>query len=281
MNNKSLLNDNLKLGRIALKVKDLEATIKFYQDIVGLSLLKKTDNKAVLGVEDKEFIELNENKEYNYPTKAYTGLYHLAILLPTREALGQFLYHISRKNFRLDGAGDHIYSEAVYLRDNEGNGIEVYADRSRDQWKINSDGTIESATNPVDIQGILDEVKVEKWDGLDKGAIVGHVHLQIRDVTKVEETYVNLLGFEIKTLFHNALFLSKNGYHHHIAANPWSRTKEVLPENTTGLIYHTLIVDNFNVIKEALKTRIVKEYETAFFIEDGNGILIRIENASK
>lgn len=255
----------MEIKDVHLRVKNIEKSAKFYQDIMGLSLVSMDENEAILKIGTSS-LYLKKGESVGSLT---TGLYHFAVLLPSEEDLGRFLHHLSQMGFYEVGAGDHIYSQALYFEDLDGIGIEVYADRPRDQWVYEGD-SLKAATLPVDVQRLL-KIGVGSWHGMPKDSKIGHIHLQVRDLDNVRDVYVDGMGFEIKTAIPTALFISKDGYHHHIGANTWAGTDIVLrEENMTGLDYFTLAVDDIDWYKEHLKG--YKEIEDGLEVVDGNGI---------
>jgi catechol 2,3-dioxygenase len=172
----------------------------------------------------------------------YTGLYHFAILVPTRTDLGGWLAHWLGSGHALPGMGDHLVSEALYITDPDGNGIEIYRDRPRDTWQwVN--GRVQMATNPVDIRGMLAEAQSsgQSWTGLPAGTRLGHMHLQVGDINKAVAFYQGVLGFDIVAQMPTALFVSAGGYHHHIGMNIWhSKGADPTPKDVAGLRFFTI-----------------------------------------
>lgn len=262
------LNDNTKLEFVTLRVKNLSEMKDFYTNIIGLSVMEETDNSVKLGVDTQPILELITSDDVMIATKAYAGLYHFAILVPDEKYLGKILYHLFDVSHELSGAGDHLYSQALYTNDPEGNGIEIYADRPRSEWTINPDGTIVGATEAVDVQRLLEISDTTPWTGLPSGTKLGHVHLQVSDINNAREFYVNELGYDVKTDWNSALFVSKNGYHHDLGLNIWSGKIPALPENVTGLVR---IVSSVYTLEgfETLGSAIENGYE----VIDKDGIL--------
>lgn len=273
------LNDEMKLGEVAIRVMDIKRSLAFYTEIIGLAILEKNDYDVLLGVGEQPIIRLLENSLYRKDTVNYPGLYHTAILLPDEQDLGDLILHFIEKQAAIDGAGDHLYSQALYIHDPDGHGIEIYADRPRSEWTVNPDDTIESGTNPVNIERLIGLASRQPWTGLPLGTSVGHVHLEVASVSAFRDFYVDLLGMDVKTTWHNALFVSKGGYHHHIGANSWEKpVNQTQPEDVIGLEYFTIVVDNLPDMIQSLqqsqfKTRMEGQ---AFLIQDGNGIWLRL-----
>lgn len=228
------------VGVVNIKVKNLDYSLNFYQNIIGLQVLEKSDRKAVLTTDGETPLLILEQPENVTAKEAGTsGLYHFAILLPTRADLSVFLRHLIQTGYPL-GAADHYVSEALYLNDPDGNGIEVYRDRPSSEWTWNN-GLVDMATEQLDAQGILGESDAE-WRGLPAGTIMGHIHLHVGDLQKAEEFYTKGLGFNVVSYYPQAVFLSTGGYHHHIAINTWQGTGAKQPaENSVGLNWYTIV----------------------------------------
>lgn len=208
----------LQVGRVVLTVNDLGKVGDFYQDIIGLQRLSGDASAMVLGVDDAPLVELRRDGAARLrPNEA--GLFHTAFLLPDRQALGSWLRFAAEGGTRLDGASDHLVSEAVYLHDPEGNGIEIYADRPRDRWDQNG-AEVRMDTVALDLPGLL-RASRGPWQGAPAGTVVGHVHLQVGDVAQAEEFYMNSLGMDRSAHVFGASFFASGGYHHHLAGNIW------------------------------------------------------------
>ncbi|MFF2588805.1 VOC family protein [Peribacillus butanolivorans] len=225
---------------VSINVMHLDNAIRFYQDIIGLQLLKKTDRKAVLTTDGKTPLLTLEQPADVIPKEGRTtGLYHFALLLPTRADLSIFLRHLLQTEYRF-GASDHDVSEALYITDPDGNGIEVYWDRPSSDWKW-SNGEVAMGTDPLDGKSLLAESDAE-WNGLPAGTLMGHIHLHVADLRKTEEFYMLGLGFTIVNRFGGALFTSTGGYHHHIGLNTWNGVGAPAPKkNSVGLNWYSLV----------------------------------------
>lgn len=231
---------NVYVREVSIKVKNLEKSLDFYQNMIGFKVLEKKAGKAILTTNEKTPILTLEQPEDVVPKPARTaGLYHFAILLPTRADLSVFLRHLLETGYPL-GAADHYVSEALYLNDPDGNGIEVYRDRSADEWTWNN-GLVDMATEQLDANGILAESNAE-WTGLPEDTLMGHIHLHVNDLKKAEEFYVKGLGFQVVSYYPQAVFLSTGGYHHHIAINTWQGSgAQAPPKNSVGLNWYSLV----------------------------------------
>ncbi|MBV7506123.1 VOC family protein [Bacillus sp. sid0103] len=271
---------NIYVGEVNIKVKDLEYSLTFYQNIMGFQVLEKSERQAVLTTDGKTpLLTLEQPKDVVAKTGRTSGLYHFAILLPSRADLSVFLRHIIQTGYPL-GAADHYVSEALYLNDPDGNGIEVYRDRPSSEWKWNN-GLVEMATEELDGNGIIAESDAE-WTGLPVGTIMGHIHLHVADLKKAEEFYTKGLGLEVVSYYPQAAFLSSGRYHHHIAINTWQgQGAATLPKNSVGLNWYSLVFPNqaardkaINQLKQ-IGAQITKEAD--FFVtEDPSGNQIRL-----
>ena len=209
------------MGPVELSVGDLDRTLEYWQGVVGLRVLARENGTASLGT-DTELVRFVEEPGAR-PVEGHTGLYHVALLVPDRPSLARWLAHAARDAVRLEGLSDHFVSEALYLRDPDRHGIEIYADRPRDVWA----GKVKEVmtTEPVDVEnllGELDDPATEPFEGLPDGTIVGHTHLRVADIPATVEFYRDVLGLDVTAeLQATAAFLSAGGYHHHVGANTW------------------------------------------------------------
>ncbi|WP_144509543.1 VOC family protein [Bacillus sp. FJAT-22090] len=241
---------------VELKVMDLEESLSFYENIIGFKVLKKLENKVLLTADGKTALLSIEQRDDMMPKQQKTtGLYHFALLLPTRAHLGAVLRHFFENDIRI-GAGDHLVSEALYLDDPDGNGIEIYSDRPDTEWKWNGEH-VAMDTLQIDAQSILVEGEGMKWEGLPSETVMGHIHLHVADLAETEKFY-HTLGFEVVTPYPGALFMSTGKYHHHIGLNTWAgEGAPAAAENTVGLDAFTLVypsVETLTNVIESLKT---------------------------
>lgn len=211
--------DPLAIAGVALAVRDLDSVSRFYRDVVGLELIELSAGAARLGAGGVPLLDLLHRPDLLPRDPAAAGLYHTAFLLPSRADLGRWLAHAAQIGVRLDGAADHLVSEAVYLHDPEGNGIEIYADRPRSAWRWTGN-LVQMANDRLDMIG-LRALATEPWTGAPAGTRIGHVHLQVGDTGAAERFYAGLLGFDVTRCWPEAVFLSTGRYHHHFAANTW------------------------------------------------------------
>ena len=210
------------VGAVHLLVSDLPRSLAYYEHVVGLRPLAVEHERAVLGSHDERpLVELQTRAGVRPARRGAFGLYHFAILLPDRSALGRFAAHIASLGIRV-GMADHLVSESLYLWDPDGLGIEVYADRPRSAWKRNG-RELAMATDPLDIDNVIAEGAGVTWDGAPAGTTMGHVHLHVGSLESAEAFYHHAIGFD-KTVwsYPGALFMSAAGYHHHLGTNVWS-----------------------------------------------------------
>jgi catechol 2,3-dioxygenase len=228
------------MGLVELSVSDLERSLAYWQRAIGLRVLSREDGTAELGT-DRPLLRFVEEPGAR-PADGFAGLFHVALLVPDRPALARFLAHSARERIPLEGLSDHAVSEAIYLRDPDRHGIEIYADRPREQW----DGRVMElmTTRPLDVDSLLAEQEGERFGGLPEGTTMGHVHLRVRDVDETVAFYRDVLGMGLMAqLGPAAAFLSAGGYHHHIGANTWeSRGAGPAPEGTARLLRFTILL---------------------------------------
>ncbi|GHG34525.1 VOC family protein [Paracoccus aerius] len=211
----------LRLGSVTLRVRDLNTVGRFYRDIIGLSVIEQGARRQSLGVGSTVLLELIEDPAARLASRTEAGLFHTAFLLPERADLAEWLLHAADLGAPLQGASDHLVSEAVYLADPEGNGIEIYWDRPSHTW-IWQSGMVDMATRRLDLQNLARQARNRNWKGLPERTIVGHVHLQVGDLGQAEDFYSGLLGLDVVHRVPGASFFSSGGYHHHIAGNVWN-----------------------------------------------------------
>lgn len=219
-----------QVGGVTLQVSDLARSRAWYETVLGLRVLEATDTRVALGSVDPASAPLVTLVQSPLPqagTKSL-GLYHFAILLPTRVALGAFVRHLQRLHVRA-GAGDHLVSEAFYLQAPDDLGIEVYADRPRDGWQRRGP-ELAMATDPVDVRGLLLASADTPWTGMPAGTVMGHVHLHVGDIAQAGRFYSDALGFDrMVWSYPGALFLAAGGYHHHLGTNTWAGPHATAP----------------------------------------------------
>jgi catechol 2,3-dioxygenase len=265
------------IGSVHLTVADLEAQRSFYEWVLGLRELERDGSTVRLGPDGGPVIlELTGHPDAPRRPHGTTGLYHLAVLVPGRADLGQALRRVIESGWRFTGASDHLVSEALYLNDPEGNGIEIYRDRPREEWARSDEGVIQMATLPLDLDGVLGEIEAaEPVPALmPAGTHIGHVHLQVANLRDAQAFYSGALGFEVMVrTYPGALFVSAGGYHHHIGLNTWeSAGGSPPPEGSTGLRSFELVLptaDDANLVADRARAT-GAQVET----RDGTAILL-------
>jgi catechol 2,3-dioxygenase len=231
------------MGAVHLTVADLERSLAYYEKAIGLATRERADDRASLGTEDAELLVLVEEPGAQRVHR-HTGLFHYALRLPERADLARWLAHAARTGVPLAGMSDHFVSEAIYLGDPDGHGIEIYRDRPRDVWE----GKVWAGmtTEPLDVPsllGELDDPATEPFDGLPAGTDMGHVHLQVADTAEAIAFYRDVLGFELMAdLFGSAAFFGAGGYHHHVGANTWQSRGAGPPPPGSAALRHATIV---------------------------------------
>jgi len=223
------------LGAVHLRVADLDRSLGFYHALAGLPILERDATTAVLGFADAPLIRLRAVAGLLPALPHAAGLFHTAILYPDRHVLGAAVRHISAAGYAFSGASDHLVSEAFYLDDPDGNGVELYRDRPRSDWQW-SHGAVEMASLALDVDGVLDDA-APTFDAAPAGTCIGHVHLQVSDLVSAEAFYINVVGFDLTTRFGAAAtFISAGGYHHHMGLNMWrARGQAASPRTHAGL----------------------------------------------
>jgi catechol 2,3-dioxygenase len=274
---------DLRLGPVRLQIADMGRSIAYYERVIGLRVLHRTTSSAVLGAHEDEtpLVELWERAgALPVPRRGRLGLYHFAILLPDRASLGRFLAHLSSIG-EYAGMSDHLVSEAMYLTDPDGLGIEVYADRARSSWQIEG-RSIAIATLPLDTQDLVRAGGGERWTGAPKGTRIGHVHLHVSDLDKAAAFYHAGLGFDKVLLdLPGALFLSAGGYHHHLGTNIWAAGAAPATAEDARLIEWTVQLPSEKDVYEAARSLVGGGYEvqsegTDAVATDPGGIKVRL-----
>lgn len=247
------LPEALRLGAVTLQVSDLDRSVAYYEQTIGLRVVKRDAGTASLApaLGGGAIVHLVEKRGVRpVPQRGLLGLYHFAILLPTRAHLGQFLSHLAERNVRA-GMSDHLVSEALYLSDPDGLGIEIYADRPRNTWKLDGPA-IAMATDPLDVRDLIASAEGNKWNGAPEGTTIGHVHLYVGDIDQAERFYHRGLGFDkVNLQFRGALFMSAGGYHHHLGTNIWAAGAPVATENDARLLEWQVILPTTHDVEGA------------------------------
>ena len=255
-----MYQSDFELGYVALNVRNLDLQSQYYQQVLGLTVIHQDDSMIDLGVGKTVLVRLIKTEELLDVAGSY-GLYHLAILLPSREALAQILKHFIDNAVPLIGASDHDYSEAIYLEDTEGNGIEVYRDRPVSEWDIREDGRIIGTTEAMDAEGLYRlATLLESPYKMPEGSRMGHVHLSVRKSSISSEFYQNVLQVQDKFSVRSASWLASGNYHHHLAVNEWAGSHLNHPQpKQLGLAYFEVQVEG--------KENLVAIYENALDLQ--------------
>jgi len=244
----------LRIGAVELAVRDIDRVERFYREEIGLGLIERTSGRVALGAGGVPFLILHHRPDTRPDDRRSAGLFHTAFLMPTRRDLARFLLHVARRRTPISGVADHLVSEAIYLDDPEGNGVEVYCDRPPDTWRREGD-LIALPTDPLDTDDLIALATGEDFSGAPAGARIGHVHLRVGDVAAAEQFYHDVLGFDVTWRTRGAAFLSSGGYHHHLATNIWSsRGAGPRDDDRAGLVRLTIeaVPSAYDVVMDRL-----------------------------
>ena len=246
------LPDETALGRVHLRIADLDRSFEFYRDLLGLIELRHEGNRVELGTRDRRpLLTLTAISGTQPRPRGMVGLYHYALLLPSRSELGRVLLHLFEHQWPFEGFADHGVSEAAYLADPDGNGIELYSDRPRENWP-HQNGEIAMTTFALNVNSLIRTVNGEEWNGVAGATRVGHIHLHVSDLQRSEVFYRDVLGFEVTNRsYPGALFLAAGGYHHHVGLNTWIRHDGENP-HAAGLLGYDLVVPDAGTRNEIL-----------------------------
>lgn len=271
-----LIPATARIGRTALVVTDLDEMVEFYREVVGLTVQRQDETTATLGTGETPLLVLQRDEDAPPRSREQAGLFHNAFKVPSRAALGAALERV-RERWELDGASDHYVSEALYLTDPEENGVEIYADRSQEEWPRADDGTVRIGTVPLD----LDDVAAAS-DGTAEtpsGTTVGHVHLEVSSLEAARRFYVDTLGLKVQTEARSALFLAAGDYHHHLGVNTWGGRTQ--PAGGRGLAWFEFVVPDGDTLTEIRRRLVdadvaVSDVDHGAEITDPDGIVIRL-----
>jgi catechol 2,3-dioxygenase len=279
----TMLPASLRLGAVHLIVTDLDRSIPFYEDAIGLSLIDRTGSRATLGAGAEPVLVLDEEPAAR-PAGRHAGLYHFALLHTSRLELARAAQRLIVTRTPVSGASDHKISEAIYLPDPDGNGIELAADRGREHWGDLSDPTALGGPMPLDMESLMAMVEgAEPLPKADPSLRVGHVHLHVGDLEEALRFWRDLVGFEVMTRFPSAAFIAAGGYHHHLGLNTW-RGEGVppMPDGTVGLRHWTIVLEAPEQVDEVRQRLIgggvaVEEQPDGFLARDAgaNAVLVR------
>ena len=259
---------NLYPAHVQLKVSNLARSIEYYTTIIGFKVLQQTASEAYLTADGQtSLVSLVEVKDAQPLGQGFAGLYHLALLLPTRKDLGNIVQHFVNLNVRI-GAADHDVSEALYLNDPDGNGIEIYIDRPESDWTWNKDDHVHMVTEQLNFQPILAAAD-GNWAGLPADTVMGHVHLSVINLDKTEQFYTNVLDYTVVTRYGaQALFISTGKYHHHFGLNTWNSNNGHAPtEDMVGLKSFTVVLKDEQYAEEVKHSLTENGYTVENFAE--------------
>ncbi|KKC47406.1 glyoxalase [Paenibacillus sp. D9] len=284
------IHPGVSIGLVKLKVKEIDRSVRFYTDIIGFQVLRRDEEGVWLTAGGPEPLLLLEERPDAVPAAGRTaGLYHFAILVPDRLSLGLVLRRLAEARLPV-GQGDHWVSEALYLDDPDGNGIEIYRDRPRSEWKHDAEGHVLMGTDPVDVEGLLQLAEGQEWQGLPAGTVIGHVHFHVSDLQAAYDFYCGLLGFDLIAdgwQSMGALFVSAGGYHHHIGLNIWAgKGAPPAPERGVGLAYATILYPDAESLAAAMDRlrdggAEVRDVPEGGEVTDPSGIRLRLASAAK
>jgi catechol 2,3-dioxygenase len=280
------LDPGTAMGPVRLRVSDLERVRGFYERVIGLESLEASGPLVRMGAGDEPLVELDAAPGAPARPRISTGLFHLAILVPDRRRLGAALRTIAESDWALTGASDHLVSEALYTRDPEGNGIEIYRDRPREEWRKEG-GELQMDTLPLDLAPIA--AQADAAEPMAAGTRMGHVHLNVADIGAAEAFYCGLLGFDamVRT-YPGALFVSAGGYHHHLGLNTWAgEGASAPPAGSLGLERFEVVVPDMGEV-DAIAGRLAGGGLEAERVDGGievadpssNRVLIRAPNGA-
>lgn len=251
-----------RLGAVRLQVADLERSVRWYTQILGLERQEAGPGAVRLAAKGsaRALLELVERPgARSAPQRGRPGLFHFAVLLPDRSELGAFVRHL-RDTEEPAGASDHLVSEALYLRDPDGLGVEVYADRPREEWG-RQDGEVRMATHPLDLGRLVREAGEGRWTGMPAGTTMGHIHLHVGDLEEAKAFYHAALGLDLMVWsYPGALFLAAGGYHHHLGLNTWAATVEPAGEDEAKLLDWELVVPEAEHVERAVRALVSEGY---------------------
>ncbi|MEK5032830.1 VOC family protein [Paenibacillus sp. FSL R7-0302] len=268
----AILPQALEIGLVQIRVSHLERSLSFYQNVIGLKILRQQGRTVELTADGQQvLLVLREIEQAQVLRRnSVAGLYHFAILLPDRPSLGLVLRNLIDSGISV-GQGDHLVSEALYIEDPDHNGIELYRDRPRDTWKYEATGNVVMTTDPVDVDGLLAASEGLSWTGLPAGTVMGHVHFHVGDLAEAKKFYVDALGFAVTAHYGDAaMFISAGGYHHHMGLNTWAgKGAPAAPANAAGIDYFTLLLPDIQDVHEIAE----RVKRAGYHVEEEGGII--------
>ena len=267
---------------ITLLIKNIKRSLEFYQEILGLQVIEQFQNKTVLSANRKDPLIILLEDRNAIPLGITLGLYHFALLLPDRGSLAHVIKQLIDKRYPITGASDHGVSEAIYLDDPDGNGIEIYKDRLESEWPLEH-GKMTMFTKPMDIESVMKELPQTPYLNISEQTIMGHLHFHVGNLKDAEEFYSKALGFQVVLNYmKSALFISDQGYHHHLGLNIWNGDAPLNGEKQVGLKSYVLVVpkENYPAFTRRLQdhrvTILVDEHYKYLLDPLGQRIIIRV-----
>ena len=279
------IHPDTRIGAVHLTVTNLDRSVSFYTERLGLQLHDRQNGVAQFGVGAEDLLVLHGNPAARRVLHT-TGLYHFAILVPTRPDLAHVLHHIAALETPVEGFADHLVSEAIYLPDPDGNGIEIYRDRPRPEWPVEN-GQMMMATDPLNLDDLIASLQGldPEFTGLPAGTVIGHMHLHVRDIPEAERFYHGLIGFDITTHYGpSASFMSAGGYHHHLGVNTWAgQGAPAPPPDAVGLLHYEVVLPDQPAL-DAVRTRLsaagipLEDHPAGFLVRDPsqNAVLLTV-----
>ena len=283
----ALLPDTLRLGPAQLDVSNLDTSVDYYERVVGLQVHRRDDGSAALGAGGEDLLVLHEQPGAA-PSGRHAGLFHFALLFPTRAALARAIRRIADTRTRIEGASDHGVSEAIYLRDPDHHGVELAADRPPDAWPASDTPgqRYDIYTVALDVKSLMDTIAGEaSEEHADPGVVMGHVHLHVADVERALGFYRDVLGFEVMASISSAAFVSAAGYHHHVSFNSWlGPDVKPRPDGTAGLRQWAVVLQSPEEV-EAVRARVhaadipTEDRDGGFLVRDPWGTAVVISTS--
>lgn len=275
-------NSRIHLAEVALNVRDLSGQTAFYHQLLGLEILNQSEKEVLLGAGENPLVKLIQTEDTSNPKQSY-GLYHMALLLPTREDLANVFKRLLDLKIPLVGGADHGYSEAIYLEDLEGNGIELYRDKPVTVWDIREDGRIIGVTEELSAQDIYELGQELDPFVIASGTRMGHVHLSVKNSREASVFYQGSLGLEDKFTIPHASWIASGDYHHHLAVNEWGgKNLATREQGMAGLAYYAVEVEDkeelLKVFAQSQNNQAITQWFSSaeFRMIDSDGIVTRV-----